>query len=151
MPSNLPKIVCDASSIIRFHKGDILHILPNLFDVYIPKAVKHECSHKNHKKIDLSSFHCVEVKNVLPIGMQEGEREMISLAKEQNISLVLTDDDQAINKAKSLGIQPYRTKNILKIAKQKGYINSVKPVLNLMIQKGEGIEYQEVLKYVGEV
>lgn len=150
MSSNLPKIVCDASSIISLHKGNVLYILPFLFDVYIPEKVKNECSHKKYEKIDMSSFHCVQVKNVLNIGMQEGEREMVSLAKEENASFVLTDDDQAFNKALNMGIHPLRVKNILKFAKQKGYIKSVKQVLNLMIQKGEGVKYQEILKYVGE-
>lgn len=150
MSTSLPEIVCDACSIIRLHKGEILHILPKLFAIYIPEYVRTECNYEKYGKIDLSDFTCSPVQNVLKIGMQKGEREMLSLAMEKSIKRVLTDDNQAFNKAISMKIKPIRTRDILLIAKKGGYLPSVKPALNLMIQKGEGIDYQEILKYVGE-
>lgn len=150
----LPSIVCEACAVIALHKGNVLHVLPQLFTVYIPEFVKQECNDDKYESIDLSSFIYLPVENVLAVGLGQGAREVISLAVEQNTSTLITDDKKAFNKAKTFGIIPIVVTDILLLAKNKGYLESVKTVLDTMSQNGEGIEdekYNTILQRAGEM
>jgi predicted nucleic acid-binding protein len=148
--------VCDTSSIIRLTKGDVIDCLGLIFDrIYIPAAVRDECSKTNVADFPLKSFVTVhQVSNILPIGMGLGEREAISLAVEYGIVDIITDDDHAIQKAFGQGLKPHRSLDVLIIAKMHGYIPHIKPVLDLIKSKKERIEdelYNETLRIVGEL
>lgn len=134
--------VCDTSSLIRLRKGNAIKCLAQLFDkIYIPQAVKDECKDlKTVKIINTPLFETHTVTKTLPIGLGAGEREAISLAKEKNIEVVITDDDKAFSKATQYGLFPMRSTNVLIAAKQLGIIQSVAPILDTMKSEGEGIE-----------
>ncbi len=150
------KVVCDTSTLIKLRKGEVIDCLGQLFDsVLIPQAVKDECQDKETRQcLSREFFILAPVFRVLPLsGIQIGEKEAISLAVEQKISIFITDDDKAFKRALEQGLTPIRTFRVLVLAKQKGYISCVKTVLDKMISKGEGIQetvYQKTLKLSDE-
>lgn len=151
----MSSVICDTCSLIKLQKGNVIQCLGEFYDrVYIPDAVKNECSKGfawqaiQHDFIDVKS-----VENMLPLGMGAGEREAISLAVELGITNIITDDNKAFNNAVRQNLQPIRTFNFLIMAKYVGLIPSVKPVLDRMKDEGEGISedvYLQTLRDVGE-
>ncbi|CAN2042096.1 putative DUF3368 domain-containing protein [Candidatus Magnetomoraceae bacterium gMMP-15] len=152
----MQKAVCDTSTLIKLIKGEALDCLEKLFfKVYIPQGVKEECLDTAlARAIEKSFFEIHQVNHILSIGMGKGEREAISLAKEQQIETIITDDHKALRKASQLGLLPLTTEDILIIAKEKGIIPFVFPIIHKMIKAGEGIKkevYLETLEAVGEL
>lgn len=148
-------IICDTCSLIKLQKGGVIDCLGKFYDkVYIPEAVKNECSEGFARQaIQHHFFEVVPVNRILPLGMGAGEREAISLAVEQGIKNIITDDNKAFNNAVRQGLQPIRTFNFLVIAKYAGLITAVSPVLKSMIDLGEGIRkdvYFQTLQDAGE-
>ncbi len=151
----MPFSICDTSTLIKLHKGDILDCLGKLFErVYLPKEVKEECQDPElSKAIQTPFFEVKTVNNILAIGMGKGEREVISLALELNLKNVLIDDNKGFRKAHDLGLLPLQTKDILLTAKKLKLVDSVQEVLGKMRSRGEGIEdedYISILKEAGE-
>ncbi len=150
------KVVCDTCTLIRLRKGDVIDCLGQLFEsVLIPPAVQNECQDSETKEaLKKEFFKITPVSHILPLsGIHRGEREAISLAVEQNISVLITDDEKAFKQALRQGITPILTVHVLLLAQKKGFISSVKSVLDTMIAKGEGIQesvYRETLKSAGE-
>lgn len=148
-------IICDTCSLIKLQKSGVIHCLGEFYDkVYIPEAVKNECLEGFAKQaIQHHFFEVVPVNQILSIGMGAGEREAISLAVEQGIKNILTDDNKAFNNAVRQGLQPIRTFNFLVMAKYAGLIPAVRPVLDAMKDQGEGVcknVYIQTLQDAGE-
>jgi len=148
--------VCDTCSLIKLRKGQALTCLGVLFDmVYIPEAVKAECSSSDVNEILYLPFIQIrKVSHVLPLGLGKGEREAISLAMELGVKTLLTDDEKAFRNAAKQGLEPIRVFQVLVYAKKLGVISSVKWVLDKMKQNGEGIRddfYQQTLEDAGEL
>jgi predicted nucleic acid-binding protein len=124
-------IICDTCSLIKLQKGGVIHCLGEFYDkVYIPEAVKNECFEGIAKQaIQHCFFEVVPVNHILHLGMGAGEREAISLAVEQGIKNIITDDHKAFNNAVRQGLQPIHTFNFLVMAKYAGLIPAVSPVL----------------------
>jgi hypothetical protein len=83
-----------------------------------------------------------------------GESETIILAKELNVDLVIIDENIAYKIAKNSGLNVVRTLSILLIAKEKGIVNSLKPLLDELIEKGRWYskrEYHNYLEKAGEL
>jgi len=134
--------VCDTSSLIRLQKGNAIHCLEGLFDkIQIPLAVKKECRTAEVAELIKSPFFEIhDVKNILPIGLGLGEREAISLAVENDVEIIITDDEKALSRARQQGLFPLKTIHILKAAKRLKITPAISPYLDLMKSKGEGIE-----------
>lgn len=75
----------------------------------------------------------------MPINLGTGENAIISLAEENNNKTIFTDDEAAIKRALSYGLEPYRIFRLLILAKEAGLIDSVKSVIEKMKIAGEGI------------
>lgn len=67
--------------------------------------------------------------------LHEGEVEVMILSLEQDADLVVIDDANAKKHAKYLNLNVTGTLGILIKAKQKGYINELKPILEEMVEK----------------
>lgn len=85
--------------------------------------------------------------------LHDGEVEVMILAKEIAADVVIIDDANAKKHAKYLGLPVTGTLGVLVKAKQKGYIDELKPILQRMVEKGIYISQSLVelcLKQVGE-
>jgi uncharacterized protein len=69
----------------------------------------------------------------IPTDLDAGEREVIALAMEISNSKVLLDEKKARQVAQNFGLQVIGTIGILLLAKSKGIIPKVSPLLDAMI------------------
>lgn len=86
--------------------------------------------------------------------LHKGELSVMVAAKELRISYVLMDDTSARKTAESFSLVPIGTVGILKLAKTKGLIAGVKPLLDKLIGNNFRISlklYNEILKDVNEL
>jgi len=85
--------------------------------------------------------------------VDEGEAEAIVLALEFNADLLLVDDRDARSLAKKLGLQVMGTPGVLALAKYRGLIQKVKPIIDELIESGFWISsrvLKEFLRELGE-
>ena len=138
-------------------------MLQELFDeVYIPKAVFEEITTTvkpfSDSLADFSKTRIKQVKNkvalsILSHELDLGESEAIVLALENNISDILIDEHKGRRIAVLKGLHPIGTIGVLIQAKKKGYIKSIKPLLNELLQNNIYISkelYQYSLKLANE-
>lgn len=151
------QIVCDTSSLIKLRKADALDILSRLFEkVHVADAVRKECEDREPdiiRCLQTGTFVVSFVPHPLDIGLGCGERETISLAVALNITWVLTDDEQAMKKARQQGRRVLQFFDILLAGKKRGHIDSVRDRLERMRSMGEGIErhlYLDILRRANE-
>jgi len=131
-------------------------LLQELFDeVYIPKAVFEEITTTvkpfSDSLADFSKTRIKQVKNkvalsILSHELDLGESEAIVLALENNISDILIDEHKGRRIAVLKGLHPIGTIGVLIQAKKKGYIKSIKPLLNELLQNNIYIS-KELYKY----
>lgn len=157
------KVVSNTTPIISLSSIQQLELLRLLFrKIYIPKAVYNEIKAKKtfgYKEIDADYFEILEIKGKKYLGfllndLDVGEAEAIVLAKEIDADILIMDERMGYKIAKSQGIFPIRTLTVLLIAKQRGLIPSVRPLLDEMIQKGRwysGRVYKSFLEKIGEL
>ena len=83
----------------------------------------------------------------------DGESEVLTLAQEHQVTLVLLDEDRAVRHARALRLPVLRTVGILLQAKTQRLLSDVKPPLDTLRTLGfrlsEGA-YQQALRYAGE-
>ena len=85
--------------------------------------------------------------------LDEGEAEVITIAKDKSISLVCIDEFAGRQYAALLGLNVIGTLGVLLIAKKRGFIQALKPLLDLLIDNGRYIGhslYNEVLQKADE-
>jgi uncharacterized protein len=152
-------IVSDASPLIVLLKTNRLSILKKLFGtIVIPTAVYKEITAKEQEKaifdkmdwIKIRNTKCTADSNLLEKLVDKGEAESIVLAKELKTSL-LVDDAKARKYAKLLNVEVIGTLGLLKIAKTRGVITSVKEVINNMLLEGYYIEDKLIKKILKDV
>ena len=156
-------VVSNATPIITLCSIDKLNILKHFFEkVYIPQAVYDEIKSKKaygYKEIDDEFFEVTTIKdsfaqNILLNDLDLGEAQTIVLAKELNADIVLIDETIGYNIARSQQLNVKRTLSFLIVAKEKGLIAEIKPLLEEMIEKGRWISKKvcnDVLKICGEL
>lgn len=161
--------MCNASPIIALSIIGQLDLLWQMFEVYIPSAVYQEVvfnqfDHDFGKcELDqaLSEEH-IKLYNVQDQDFVEklyghfhrGELEVIAGAIEMGINVVLIDERSARNLAETLLIRPLGVLGLLRKAKYSGRIDSVKPMLDLLIKYKFRISaelYNKTLKELGEI
>ena len=155
-------IVSNASPLIVLLKINKLLILKKLFEkIVIPDAVYKEITAKEHDKlvfdklkwIETTSVKKTEMINLLEKLINKGEAEAIIFAKELNATLLM-DDAKARKYAKLLNIEVIGTLGLLKMAKKRGLVQSVRKVIDDMLNEGYYIEdrlVKKILKDVGEL
>ncbi len=155
-------IVSNASPLIVLLKINKLLILKKLFEkIVIPDTVYKEITAKEHDKLVFDKLKWIETRrvrktemiNLLEKLINKGEAEAIILAKELNATLLI-DDAKARKYAKLLNIEVIGTLGLLKMAKKRGLVQSVRKVIDNMLTEGYYIEdrlVRKILKDVGEL
>ncbi len=151
------KVVVNTTPLIALSHVGQLDLLRRLYgEIIIPEAVYREVSVKKEsickKAVDgsLDWIRIDKIKNELAKSMyktqlHDGEVEVMILSKEISADVVIIDDANAKKHAKYLGLPVTGTLGILIKAKQKGYVEELKPILEHMVQNGIYIS-KKVLK-----
>jgi predicted nucleic acid-binding protein len=145
-----------------------IHRLDTLFRLYselmIPKAVADEIGTKPGKENDqvqaLLKKGTLQLRQVsskilaeLPIDLGRGERETIALAIDSGADLVILDDQQGRLVSRDKGLSVTGTVGVLIEAKERGFIPSLRPEMDRLIEAGMWINevfYHRILKEYGE-
>lgn len=152
-------IVSDASPLIVLLKTNKLSILRELFGtVNVPIAVYKEITAKEQEKAIFLKTEWIKPKKIkntndnklLEKLVDKGEAEAIILAKELKSSL-LVDDAKARKYAILLNVDVIGTLGLLKLAKNRGVIPSVKAVISDMLAEGYYIDDKLVTKILEDV
>jgi uncharacterized protein len=136
-------VASDSSPLIAFSSVDHLDLMQLLFDtVIIPVSVRDEVMGTAAKIAgELPSFIRVEpVAAELPVrflklNLHAGESEAIALALERGIQGIILDDKQAREIAAELGLKVIGTLGLLILAKRKGFLSEVRPVMAQIIER----------------
>lgn len=159
-------IVSDATPIISLAKIEKLDILGRFYDeVLMPKAVYDEVCRNPAFRAEAEAIQkCVfmkvrtvsrtqSVKILRAAGLDLGESEAIVLADTLLDSLLLMDERKGRQIAQNMGIRITGTLGILLKAKNLGMIDTIKPLLDKLLQEniriGEAL-YHSILEQAGE-
>jgi len=145
-------IIGDSSALIALAVVDQLGLLEKLYDeCYVPEAVYHEVTQIGKPQSQkLTTFLEGKVKvielKITKLGLGIGELEAITLYKQLNADVLLIDDERAkkyaiINEVKVIG-----SLGILIKAKERGYIEKVKPLLEKIMDSEVYISQKLVAK-----
>ena len=162
------KAVCDTNVIIDLSKIRRLDLLKDLFDeVLIPDEVREELiageeggiEDADIKKAITEWISVKEVEDRLALeGMKthidKGESACIVLCKEIDADLLAINDLKARGVAHALGIRIIGTLGILLLAKEKGLIQKIQPVIDELRKIGAYMSnnlYSRILKDAGEL
>ena len=155
-------VVSNATPIITLSSIGKIDILKHFFDkVYIPQAVYDEIKSKKafgYQEIEDDFFEVISIEDsfaqdILLNDLDLGEAQTIVLAKELNADIVLIDETIGYNIARSQKLNVKRTLSFLIVAKERGLITEVKPLLDEMIENGRWISrrvYGDILRICGE-
>ena len=162
----MPKaVIVNSTPLIALSSIDKLGLLKELYGtVIIPNAVKDEIEAKSNSKahilLEASTdwIHVREINNVahkqtFRTQLHDGEVEVIILGQELTADILVIDDNSAREDAKYLGFNIIGTVGIILLAKSKGFIYEVKPLLDRLIANGIFISnrlYAEVMKIADE-
>ena len=137
----MPDVICNTSPLQYLHQADVLELLPALVgQVYVPEAVVAELEEGRQRNVllpTLEKFSWLTVKPVrdrtlLPMvtHLGDGEKEVLALGLETQDALLLLDDRDARRYARSLELEISGTLGILLLAKERGILDAVRPVLD---------------------
>jgi uncharacterized protein len=152
-------IVSDAGPLIVLLQTDVLSILKELFEtVNVPIAVYDEITVKEQEKalfLKMDWIKPVKIKKdndyvLLEELVDRGEAEAIILAKNLK-SPLLVDDAKARKYARLLGVEVMGTLGLLKLAKTRGVIPSVKAIINDMLSNGYYIDSKLIARLLEDI
>ena len=162
----MPKtVIVNSTPIIALSSIDKLGLLKELYGtVIIPNAVKDEIGTKSNSKahiqleastdwIHVRVINNVAHKQTFRTQLHDGEVEVIILGQELTADILVIDDNSAREYAKYLELNVIGTVGIILLAKSKGLIYEVKPLLDCLITNGIFISnrlYAEVMKIANE-
>lgn len=160
--SKMRKVIVNTTPLIALAEIGELHLLKDLYDeIYIPNAVFEEVKSepaytevRNASEwIKQVSVDSADNREMLSSRLHSGEVEVIQYARESKADLVILDDQLARRTAKYLGLTITGTLGVIIKAKEKGYVSSVKPIMDKLIQNGlyvDPIVQAEALKLSNE-
>lgn len=139
------RVIVNASPLIALSIIRQFNLLQQIFDeIYIPKAVADEILAAESKR----RFAVNELKQAISNGIFKvytvkdskfvdklfgklhlGELEVVVGAKELDVDFAVIDEIAARSLAKILSIDTIGTVGVLKLAKERGYISHLKPLL----------------------
>ncbi len=156
------KVVSNTTPIISLASIAQVEVLKTLFGkIHIPESVYQEIKTRKGYGFDEVEANYFEINPVedqllstfLTVDLDRGERDAILLAKLLPADLLLMDERLGYKIARWQSITAMGTLGILRLAKQKGLIQAIKPLFDRMIQNGRWYSprvYEEFLKDVGE-
>ncbi|QQS51149.1 MAG: DUF3368 domain-containing protein [Bacteroidota bacterium] len=135
-------VIADTGPIFSLAIIDKLNLLDSIFnEVFIPKAVWDEISADETKLfydrvIDYFKNKVQPIKgfNDLTFIMDSGESESVILYKELAADYLLIDDKKARSIAENIGVRCIGTIGLLSFAKDKGFIDALKPIFEDFIK-----------------
>lgn len=135
-------VIADSGPIFSLALIDKLNLLDKLFDdVKISHAVWIEISDDESKPFHnrICSFFRDKVLHIkgfneLTFVMDYGESESVILYKELKANFLLIDDKKARSIAENFGINCVGTIGLLSIAKDKGFVDNLKPLFDMFLQ-----------------
>ena len=92
-------------------------------------------------------------ERVLAAALGPGETDVLCLGIETPASWLILDDRGARRLARALGMKTLGTAAVLVEAKRAGFVESVRPLLDLLVKKGFHLApelYQTILRIAGE-
>lgn len=149
-------IIGDSSALVALAVVNQLELLEKLYDnLYIPQAVFDEVTQIGKPQSNkLRQFLQSKVKQVdltlTQLGLGLGELEAITLYKKLDADVLLIDDNRAKKYASLNGVKVIGSLGILIKAKEQGYIERVKPLLD-EIQKSEVYISKKLIEKVLEI
>jgi len=152
-------IVSDAGPLIVLLKINQLQILEELFGkIVVPVAVHKEITAKEQEKIAFDKMEWIETRKVKNLKtntlleklIDKGEAEAIMLAQELKTTL-LVDDAKARKYAGLLNVKVIGTLGLLKMAKNRGVVTSVKKVIDDMLTQGYFVDEKLIIKILEDV
>jgi predicted nucleic acid-binding protein len=146
----MPKVIVNTSPIQYLYQTNLLDLLPQMYgNIILPQGVAIELAEGRSLGVALPNtkdypwFRPVPSPNLNLTTLSaaidilgRGELEAIALGLENPDSLVILDDGLARNYAKDLGVKITGTIGVLLKAKQRGYLNLIKPVIEELILLG---------------
>ena len=139
------RIVINTSPLISLSILEKLDILPMLFDeVYLPEAVFQEAvvfgkgkygssDIENASWLKIVSITNTDLRDSIALSLDYGESEVITLAKEMTIDMVVIDEYAGRHYAQMLGLNVVGTLGILLRAKELGKVQQIKPLMELLV------------------
>jgi uncharacterized protein len=159
-------VVSNTSPITNLAAVGQLNLLQQLYgSIIIPQAVYDEMASLGYTvpgTIEVQTLSWIQTQQVinrtlvtqLQTEIDPGESEAIVLAIELSANRLLIDDRKGRIAASRLGINTVGLLGILQVAKRRGLISSVKPIMDdLIIQAGFRVSnqvYADVLQAAGE-
>ena len=139
-------------------------LLDKLYEeVFMPAAIKDEILAGGKKEVGIKELNesgwlkVEKVKDIKKVKLlyelERGEAEVIILALEKGIKLVLIDEKIARLQAKVLNLEVMGTLGLLLKAKKRKLIENIKPLINSIIKGGYWLKediIEGILKEAGE-
>jgi len=127
----MPKtIISDTSCFIVLSKIGQMELLQRLFgNIITTPEIAEEFGEILPNWVDIVSVKDKHKQQLFDIQVDKGEASAMALALEIENSLLIIDDYKARKLAKNLNINYTGTIGIIILAKQKGIIQSIKPIL----------------------
>lgn len=155
MADKIKSVVVNTSPWIALSICGQTSLLNKLYnEVYIPYGVRDEIVAGGKHGIgvkELMTSSWLKIEKVSDIGklellyeLEQGEAEVIVLAKEKGIKHVLIDEKIAGQQAKIFGLKVIGTPGLLLKAKKKGLLSSIKPLIIKMLDNGIWIKKEIV-------
>jgi predicted nucleic acid-binding protein len=159
------KVICNTGPIVALSMIDRIDILQHLFEVVaIPEAVHKEILEGGDINAGLASYRKIKwikvmtlsnpVDPLLRTSLDAGEADVIGLARELSVNLVLIDERKARRIARTIyGLHVIGSARVLVEAKKHGLLNNVGAALEAMRDRGYWIADSIVdaaLKQAGE-
>ncbi len=153
-------IIGDSSALIALSVVNRLELLEQLYEnLYVPQAVFDEVTQVGRPQSDkLRRFLQSRVKrvelNLTKLGLGLGELEAITLYKKLDAEVLLIDDNRAKKYAVLNGVRVIGSLGILIKAKEEGYIEQVKPLVEEIMKSEVYISDKlmwKVLEIYGEL
>lgn len=141
----MDNVIVNSTPVIGLANIGKLDILRQMYGaITIPQAVFDEIKspsvqrqvNANRDWIRVEQISDTSQKQMYRAKLHAGEVEVMILAQEKKADLVILDDNAAKKTAKFLGLRVIGTLGILVLAKKRGYIKEVSPVLDALKRDG---------------
>ncbi len=152
------RIISNTTPIISLLKVDKLNLLKELYErVIVPTAVYLEIENGKEKQYyqDLTQIDWIEIQEIRNpdsrayfLDLDDGEAEVLILAKELNADLVIMDEIMGRRYSKQLEFNLTGTIGILLKSKEKGLIESIKDLLTELMKKGTWLSPKLISKAI---
>jgi predicted nucleic acid-binding protein len=150
------EVVADASALIALDQIGQLWLLKKVFgQVVIPSAVAREVERGQQLAawVQVRMLRGPLDERVAAASLDRGESEAISLALEAKATHLILDDLPARRLATGLGIPVVGTAGVVYLAKARGLVPAMRPVLDALRAKGFRLRqdvYEQLLENAGE-